>query len=391
MTQSSTRRNYLYLLPVSFISGIVLSWLIRSHSNVGTQSNIGHQEVAMHLDMNKLGFDKVTECVTETSLPLQFCYDGFSRWSAQEAEIKFKADVAEQYKSCVTNVGFMIEDNESVSNQRVLSSIHRCILNAEYPESVTTGGKKVKDTRPKVLFGKLFGKVYDFFKFMLILSIVMFQVYLCSDSIFRKDNSEKDEASKVNTNSDQSSKAVGPAPQKEKKLTEIPRNRKAPSKTDPQSRLKGPNPESENSAPEDTDSNVPKASPANSSPQTPQKNSGSLVSTQCKNRVIINCKEKGLVFDMTTKEGIQKWRDYVNRGKSHTIPTREKAMGPTQVCLTPIANQPIDFSRISLYDHNGKAFRRIFVPGLGWITRDRCIQLMQEQGYKENQVRGLDY
>ncbi|AET40643.1 uncharacterized protein Ecym_6261 [Eremothecium cymbalariae DBVPG len=399
MHPSPTKGNHsLYLLPVSFVSGIIVSWLIRSNYQTVTPSSITHSLPKFQLPINTLGYDDLRECIKSTSLPLQYCYDGFSGSTIFEAHVGFGKDTGEQYKECISNVGYLINSNEDMSKDKVLMSVENCIKGAQYtPEWIV----KPASQRSRLLLGRIFKKTYEFFKFLVVLSILGFQGYLFSESYLSKHKDLEDYESlpqaqaQTETKTEEKQRTQNVLHQKEKKPSEVHKNRKSPVKVDIQAKPRAmPAVESENTVPEDNTTAAIAKHTVQSHGNLPSLQSlpkNSLVATQSKNRVIINCKEKGLVFDMTTKEGVQKWRDYVNRGKSHPSPIEEKAMVPTQVCLTPIPNPPVDFSRISLYDHNGKAFRRIFVPGLGWITRDRCIQLMQEQGYKENQARGLDY
>ncbi|AGO10942.1 AaceriAFR565Cp [[Ashbya] aceris (nom. inval.)] len=380
--RSPTRSQYTYLL-ISFASGILLSWMARSHSSGGNAATGDYGITAPGGSSALVGFDNFSTCLKSTSLPIQFCYDGFAPAALLEAQLRFGKDGGDRYQKCVANVGYMIGSQEGVTKEQVLSGIQRC-------GTVTQFGNKISVGKPQFLLSRLIAKVYDMLKFVVVLGILTFQVYLFSGTLFRRRRSTDFEPLDSPGVSETPSKVSSATLTREKKLTELPKNRKSLYKSDANGRPKVPSGEPENASPEEPSANVAKqVTPSEPTAQAVNKNN--LAVTQSKNRVIINCKEKGLVFDMTTKEGVQKWRDYVNRGKSHASPAPEKVTAPTQVCLTPLQTQPVDFSRISLYDHNGKAFRRIFVPGLGWITRDRCIQLMQEQGYKENHVRGLDY
>ncbi|AAS53936.1 AFR565Cp [Eremothecium gossypii ATCC 10895] len=380
--RSPTRSQYTYLL-ISFASGILLSWFARSHGSGGSPAAGEYGITAAGVTSALVGFDNFSTCLKSTSLPMQFCYDGFASAASLDAQLRFGKDGGDRYQQCLANVGYMIGSQEGVTKEQLLAGVQRC-------GAVMQFGSKIGVVKPQFLLSRLIAKLYDMLKFVVVLGILTFQVYLFSGTLFRRRRSTDFEPLDSPGISETPSKVNSATLTREKKPTELPKNRKSLYKSDANGRPKAPSAEPENASPEEPSTNIAKQV-ISSEPTAQVANKSSQPVVQAKNRVIINCKEKGLVFDMTTKEGVQKWRDYVNRGKSHASPAPEKATAPTQVCLTPLQTQPVDFSRISLYDHNGKAFRRIFVPGLGWITRDRCIQLMQEQGYKENHVRGLDY
>lgn len=93
-----------------------------------------------------------------------------------------------------------------------------------------------------------------------------------------------------------------------------------------------------------------------------------------KSPLVIQEKNTGLLFDMKTQKGITNWKKYVGKIEDHEGP-------PTKIPeLTPLSFSPIspDLSKVNLFDKNGKPFRRVFLPGTGWITRNKCIQIMKE-------------
>ena len=96
-------------------------------------------------------------------------------------------------------------------------------------------------------------------------------------------------------------------------------------------------------------------------------------SKDTKSPFVIQEKEKGLLFDMTTKKGLARWRDYVSKSDQNE---KIEIKAPQ---LTPLSFSPIspDLSKVNLFDKNGKPFRRVFLPGTGWVARDTCIQIMK--------------
>ncbi|CDO92421.1 unnamed protein product [Kluyveromyces dobzhanskii CBS 2104] len=90
---------------------------------------------------------------------------------------------------------------------------------------------------------------------------------------------------------------------------------------------------------------------------------------------VIEEKEKGLLFDMTTKKGLDQWKTYVSKSD-----VKEKLETTQLPQLTPLSYSPIspDLSKVNLFDKNGKPYRRVFLPGTGWVARDTCIQIMKD-------------
>lgn len=130
--------------------------------------------------------------------------------------------------------------------------------------------------------------------------------------------------------------------------------------------------------------------------------------------VTVQGKHKGLIFDLTTKKGREQWRNHILRNKAKkkedgcidsgmdsvdiskatvvSLSTEQDTKEKTIVGSSATSSEEAkNFPNIVLSDKNGKPFRRIFVPSYGWLSRNKCLELMRKNPALEKASTTLDY
>lgn len=106
-----------------------------------------------------------------------------------------------------------------------------------------------------------------------------------------------------------------------------------------------------------------------------------------KSPLILETKKKGLLFDLTTDEGMTEWKSYVHNNSNSNIETKIPKLTPPTI--SPLSS---DLGKVNLFDKNGKPFRRVFVPGSGWMTRKKCIEIMKDASSSEQEnINSISY
>ncbi|SCU78162.1 LAMI_0A03664g1_1 [Lachancea mirantina] len=81
-----------------------------------------------------------------------------------------------------------------------------------------------------------------------------------------------------------------------------------------------------------------------------------------------------LIFDLTTKDGRRNWKAYVGRNRIQNL--QKDCLWYGSNCLL---EEPFNGSKLEadtprpLFDKEGKPFRRVYVPGQGWTSRQKFL------------------
>ncbi|KAH3898885.1 uncharacterized protein SCDLUD_005226 [Saccharomycodes ludwigii] len=96
----------------------------------------------------------------------------------------------------------------------------------------------------------------------------------------------------------------------------------------------------------------------------------------------IHGRKTGMIFDLTSKEGRRIWKDYIGSNKSTRTNQEQQQQQQANSNIQnenltsasePLSNFPTD---IRTEDKDGNPYRRVYVPGRGWYSRMRYLEVV---------------